>query len=122
MKIKIQSDGFTLRQQLAELVQKKVQKFSRLCSDLISIDVKFKLDKAGNKIKKLCGIRLVIPGHDMICNTQSYSFEEAVAKAVDALERQVEKRKKKTRKLVVAHGSDTAQLVLPVNQLIQPIF
>lgn len=122
MKIKIQSDGFTLRQQLTELVQKKVQKFSRLCSDLISIDVKFKLDKAGNKIKKLCGIRLVIPGHDMICNTQSYSFEEAVAKAVEALERQVEKRKKKTRSLVLAQSSYTAQLVLPANPLIQPIF
>jgi ribosomal subunit interface protein len=122
MKIKIQSDGFTLRQQLTELVQKKVQKFSRLCSDLISIDVKFKLNKTGNKIKKRCGMRLVIPGHDMICNTQSNSFEEAVAIAVEALERQVEKRKKKTRKLVLVQSSNTAQLVLTANPLIQPIF
>lgn len=97
MKITIQSVGFTAKQQLAALAKKKMQKFTRLCGDVIRIDVKLKLENAGATINKLCSIRLVISGYDMLCNTKSSSFEEAIAKAVEALERQIEKRKKKMR-------------------------
>lgn len=101
MKINIQSIGFRLKQQLSALAQKKVEKFKRLCGDAIRIEVQFKLDGAGTVENKLCGIRLVIPGYDMLSNIKSNSFEEAIAKAVEALERQIEKRKKKMRKQVI---------------------
>lgn len=98
MKIKVQSVGFELRQQLADLVQKKVKKFKRLCTDLMSVDIQFKLDSPGAAVNKLCSIRLVVPGYDLVSQTRAGSFELAVAKAVEALERQIEKRKKKQRK------------------------
>ena len=101
MKINIQSVGFTAREQLVALVQKKVEKFKRLCGGVIRIDVQFKLDNAGAAINKLCGIRLVIPGYDLLSNTKSNSFEAAISQAVEALERQIEKRKKKLRKQVL---------------------
>ena len=110
MKINIQSIDFKLRQQLAALVQKKVQKFKRLCGDIIRIDVQFKLDKTGTRGNKLCGIRLVIPGYDMLSNVKSKTFEEAIAKAVEALERQIEKRKKKMRKQVISQPGYLLQL------------
>jgi len=95
MKITIQSIDFTPRQELDFLVKSKVQKFTRLCADVISIEVKLRIDKSDTKENKVCGIRLVIPGNDMISNTQCKTFEEAVAEAVEALERQIEKRKTK---------------------------
>lgn len=98
MKIKVKSVGFTLRQQLADLVQKKVQKFKRLCADVMSVEVQFKLDGTNAAANKICSIRLVIPGYDILSQIKSTSFEAAVAKTVDALERQIEKRKKKQRK------------------------
>jgi putative sigma-54 modulation protein len=101
MKINIQSVGFTARQQLVALVQKKVEKFKRLCGDVIRIDVQFKLNNAGAAINKLCAIRLVIPGYDLLSHTKSNSFEAAVAIAIEALERQIEKRKKKQRRQVL---------------------
>jgi len=101
MKINIQSVGFTARQQLVALVQKKVEKFKRLCGGVIRIDVQFKLDNAGAVINKLCGIRLVVPGYDLLSHTKSNSFEAAISQAIEALERQIEKRKKKQRKQVL---------------------
>ena len=93
MKINIQYIDFTNRQELDFLVTSKVQKFTRLCPDVISIEVKLRIDKSDVKENKVCAIRLVIPGYDLLANTQSKTFEEAVAEAVEALERQIEKRK-----------------------------
>jgi ribosomal subunit interface protein len=95
MKINIQCIDFTSRQDLDFLVTSKVQKFTRLCADIISIEVKLRIDKSDIKENKVCAIRLVIPGNDMLANTQCKTFEEAVAEAVEALERQIEKRKTK---------------------------
>ena len=98
MRIKVQSVGFALKQQLADLVQKKVQKFKRLCADAMSVEIQFRLDNPGAETNKLCSMRLVIPGYDLVSQTRGNSFELAVSKAVEALERQIEKRKKKQRK------------------------
>jgi ribosomal subunit interface protein len=95
MKITIQCIDFTPRQELDFLVNRKVQKFTRLCADVISIEVKLRIDKSDTRENKVCGIRLVIPGNDMLSNAQCKTFEEAVAESVEALERQIEKRKTK---------------------------
>lgn len=102
MKINIQTIHFKFRQQLNEVLQKKLKKFNRLCEDIISIDVKLTLQTQGKRLNKLCGIRLVIRGNDMLCNTKGESFEEAIARAVEALERQIEKRKTKIKRQLTA--------------------
>jgi len=93
MKINIHSIDFTFSQKLNELLHKKLQKFGRLCGDAISIEVMLRLDKSDIKANKVCGIRLVIPGNDMLSRAQCRTFEETIAQAVDALKRQIEKRK-----------------------------
>jgi putative sigma-54 modulation protein len=98
MKINVQSVGFTLRQQLADLAQSKVKKLQHLCADIMSVEIQFKLDGVNATANKICNMRLVIPGYDMLSQIKSTSFETAVAKTVEALERQIEKRKKKQRK------------------------
>lgn len=102
MKINIQAINFSYRQQLYSTIEKKLKKLKRLCDAAISIDIKLTLNRQSAKVNKLCGIRLVVPGYDIISNTRSNSFEAAVAKAVEALERQVEKRKTKMRRQLIA--------------------
>ena len=43
----------------------------------------------------MCEIRLAIPGNDLLANAQCKTFEEAVAQCVEALEKQIKKRKTK---------------------------
>lgn len=101
MKIKIQAIHFNFKQQLNALLQKKLNKIQRICGDVISVDVKLTLDNAGAKFNKLCAIRLAVRGNDLQSNTQSSSFEEAIARAVEALERQIEKRKTKMKRQLI---------------------
>jgi putative sigma-54 modulation protein len=51
--------------------------------------------KSDIRANNVCGMRLVIPGNDMLSHAQCKTFEATIAQAVDALKRQIEKRKSK---------------------------
>ena len=93
MKIKIQSIAFTLRKEASDFIQNKVKKLTRFYREIISIEVSLKVDKSATKDNKVCKIRLIIPGNDMLSGAQCKSFEAAAVQAVEALERQIERRK-----------------------------
>lgn len=93
MKINIKSIAFTLRKELSDFVDSKVKKLKHLYSEIISIEISLKLNKSEKKDNKICRIRLVIPGYDMLADAQGKTFEAATAVAIEALERQIEKRK-----------------------------
>ena len=93
MKIKIQSIAFTLRKEVSDFIQNKVKKLTRFYREIISIEVSLKVDKSATRDNKVCKIRLIIPGNDMLSGAQCKSFEAATVQAVDALERQIERRK-----------------------------
>jgi ribosomal subunit interface protein len=93
MKINIQSIAFTLRQEVSDFIQNKVKKLTRFYRAIIGIEVSLKVDKSAAKDNKGCRIRLIIPGNDMLSDAQSKTFEAATVQAVDALERQIERRK-----------------------------
>ena len=93
MKINIQSIAFTLKKEASNFIQFKVKKLTRFYRDIISIEVSLKVDKSNTRKNKLCRIRLIIPGNDMFSSAQSKTFEAATAQAVEALERQIERRK-----------------------------
>ena len=95
MNIKIKTLGFSAKQELTKFVNEKVEKFAHLYDKIISCDVSFNLDKSDTNDNIVCDIRLVIPGNDLIATAQRKTFEEATAQAVEALERQIEKRKTK---------------------------
>ena len=103
MNIKIKTLGFTAKQELTDFVNEKVKKFSYLYDKIINCEVSFSLDKSDTNKNKVCDIRLVIPGNDLLSSVQCKTFEEATALAVEALERQIEKKKTKlnaTRKSI----------------------
>ena len=95
MKVNIQSIAFTLRKEVSDFIQNKVKKLTRFYKEIIGIEVSLKVDKSATNHNKVCRIRLIIPGNDMLSGAQCGTFEAATARAVDALERQIERRKTK---------------------------
>jgi len=95
MNITIQTLGFTAKQELTGFVHEKLERLSHFYDKIISSEVCFSVDKSDTKENKVCNIRLVIPGNDLLATHQCKTFEEATTLAVEALERQIEKRKTK---------------------------
>lgn len=95
MKVTVQSIAFTLKKEVSDFIQNKVKKLARFYRDIIGIEVFLKVDKPGTRNNKVCRIRLVVPGNDMLSGAKCQTFEAATAQAVVALERQIERRKTK---------------------------
>lgn len=90
MKIIIQTPDFKAQPELTDFVNEKVEKLSLFSDRIIESRVLLKIDKSENKENKVSEIRVVIPGNDLFASKQAKSFEEATAKAVDALKKQIE--------------------------------
>ncbi|MEP7143112.1 MAG: ribosome-associated translation inhibitor RaiA [Ferruginibacter sp.] len=95
MDIKIKGIGFTVRPELTDFVNKKVVKLSQFYDKIIGSDVSLSTEKSGTKENKLCDIRLIIPGNDLLASAQCKTFEEAVDQSVEVLVKQIEKKKYK---------------------------
>ena len=95
MQINIQSPGFTPRHNLIDFLNKKISKLTGLYGEIIGSNVCLKLDRSATKENKICSIRLLIPGYDLLVSAQYNKFEHAITEAVDMLKRQIKKRKTK---------------------------
>jgi len=93
MKLKFQTQGFTASEELTKLLYQKVAKLAQFFDKIIVAEVKMSSDSSDRNESKICNIRLIIPGNDLLANAQSKTFEEAIADAVEALKKQIEKRK-----------------------------
>ncbi len=97
MKIHIQTLDFTPRKSLLDLVNEKVGKLEKFSERIIESRVTLRVEKADKRDNKMCEIRVVIPGNDLFVKKQSETFEEAVQKATETLERQIKDWKEKLR-------------------------
>lgn len=95
MTTNIQSIGFTASEELTSFIKEKTAKLGQYLETIITSEVCLSTDKAESRENKVCDIRLVIPGNDLLASAQCKTFEEAAAKASEALERQIEKHKTK---------------------------
>ena len=95
MTTNIQSIGFTANEALTSFVKEKTAKLGQYLENIISSEVCLSTDKSDTKENKVCDIRLVIPGNDLLASAQCKSFEEATTQAADALIKQIEKHKTK---------------------------
>lgn len=95
MQINIQSPGFRLDPQLNGFVQEKVEKLFNYYSDLISIDITLRVSNSETKENKMCEIRLVIPGNDILASAQCKTFEEAVLSVVEIIKVRLKRKKSK---------------------------
>ena len=95
MKINIQSPGFKVNQQLNLFIQEKAEKLFNYYSDLISIEISLKISNSDTKENKVCEIRLVIPGNDILASAQCKTFEEAVLSVVETTKTRIKRKKSK---------------------------
>ena len=93
MEVKIQSVKFDASKQLIEFVEKKMSRLERFEGNSTGVDVILKLDKDSEKGNKVALVTLHVPGGDIVSEQRARTFEEAVDLALDALKRQIEKRK-----------------------------
>ena len=93
MKVNIQSVKFDASKQLIEFVEKKMSRLERFEDASTGVDVTLKLDKDDEKGNKLALVTLHVPGGDIVSEQRARTFEEAVDMALDAVKRQIEKRR-----------------------------
>ena len=93
MEVNIQSVKFDASKQLIEFVEKKMSRLERFEGNSTGVDVILKLDKDSEKGNKVALVTLHVPGGDIVSEQRARTFEEAVDLALDAVKRQIEKRK-----------------------------
>jgi len=97
MEIAIQSIHFESSKKLEVFIQKKVSRLSRFNDDVHSADVTLKVVKPETNDNKDASIRLHLSRTDLFAQETADTFEEAIDKCVNKLERQVVKHKEKQR-------------------------
>lgn len=95
MNVKIQSVKFDADKKLIDFTEGKLAKLERFAEDVILADVIMKLDKDNDNGNKVVNVRLEVPGDVLVSESRSKSFEESVDECIDALRKQIEKRKGK---------------------------
>lgn len=98
MDIKIQSIHFDATAQLQAFIEKKVNKLEKYCEDITSAEVVLRVVKPETSLNKEASIKLLVPRADDIYSQKiADTFEEAIDNAIDALIKQLQKNKEKTR-------------------------
>jgi putative sigma-54 modulation protein len=95
MEITIQAIHFEASKQLEAFIQKKVKRLAKFHDGVYSADVSLKVVKPETNENKDASVKLFTKGHDFFVEEIADTFEEAIDKCVNKLERQVVKFKEK---------------------------
>jgi len=97
MNITINTVHFDAGQKLTDHVNKKVNKLGQYFDGIIGAEVFLRLQNVPDDENKIAEIKLLIPGNDLFVKKQSKTFEEAINKAEETLNRQLTKYKEKLK-------------------------
>ena len=86
---------FDADQKLVDFIQKKVDKLETFYDRIIDGEVILKVEKEDSRDNKIVEIKLNLPGSQLFAKDNSKSFEAGVDTAVEALRRQLKKKKEK---------------------------
>ena len=95
MNMKIHSVRFDADQKLISFIESKLNKLSQFDDRIIGAEVFLRLDKNQNSENKVTEIRLNVSRNEFFAKKQCKSFEEATDQSVEALRRQLIKKKGK---------------------------
>ena len=98
MNIKMHSIRFDADQKLVEFVNTKVKKLPNVYDDILGAEVFLRLDKDSDRENKLVEIKLDVKGQTVFAKKQCKTFEQATDLSIDALKKQLVRRKEKIRK------------------------
>lgn len=95
VKVVVHSIHFDADRKLIEFIQERINKLSNFYGRIIEGEVFLKIDNGNTLENKVAEIKLKVPGTDLFAKKMSKSFEESTDVAVEALRRQLKKRKEK---------------------------
>ena len=96
MDVRIQAIHFDASEKLVAFINKKAERIARHYPALTAVDVTLKVVKPETAMNKQAIIKLTVPQEpELVADKTAVSFEEAIDLALEALDRQLEKRKDK---------------------------
>ena len=96
MEIAIKAIHFEMAEKLESFTNKKLEKLERRFDTISEIDVTYTLVKPETALNKEAGVKVSVPNNsDVFASKTADTFEEALDLALEAVERQLEKIKRK---------------------------
>jgi putative sigma-54 modulation protein len=95
MQVEIRSVHFTADIKLINFIKERLKKLEQIQDSIIDAEVFLKLENTNELTNKITEIKLNIPKAELFAKKQAKSFEEATDDAIEALRRQLRKRKGK---------------------------
>jgi putative sigma-54 modulation protein len=95
MDIKLHTVHFTADQKLINFVNEKVGKLELFYDGIVSAEVFLRLENNSEGENKVSELKVLTPGKELFAKKQAKSFEEATDLVVEALRKQVKKKKEK---------------------------
>lgn len=96
MEVRIKAIHFDIAERLTAFINKKVERLARRNEAINYVDVVLKVVKPETAMNKEVTIKIIEPNHpELVASKTADTFEEAVDNAIEALARQLEKRKDK---------------------------
>jgi putative sigma-54 modulation protein len=95
MEITIQAIKFDATDKLKSYIEKKMGKLEKFFDQTISSEVSLKVVKPETADNKQADVTLFVPNKKLFASKTANSFEQAVDECIAALEKQIERKKKK---------------------------
>lgn len=96
MDVRIQAIHFDATEKLVAFINKKAERLARHYPAITAVDVSLKVVKPETAMNKEAIVKITVPQQeDLVASKVADSFEEAVDLTLEALDRQLEKRKDK---------------------------
>lgn len=96
MDVRIQAIHFDVAEKLVAFVNKKAERLARHYPAISAIDFTLRVVKPETAMNKEAVVKITVPQQeDLVASKTADTFEEAVDLALEALDRQMEKKKEK---------------------------
>ena len=93
MDVRIQAIHFDAGERLVAFINKKAERLARHNSAITTVDVKLTVVKPETAMNKEAVVKVTLPQGETVAAKTADSFEEAVDLCLEAIEKQLEKRK-----------------------------
>ena len=94
MEVNVNAIHFEMSDRLSQFIQKKADRLYRRFDWLQSMEVNLRVVKPETSNNKEAGVKIAVPGSpDLFASKTADTFEEAIDLCLEALERQLERKK-----------------------------
>lgn len=93
MDVRIQAIHFDIADKLVSFINKKAERLARHNVNISTVDATLKVVKPETAMNKEAVVKVTAPQEEYVATKTANSFEEAIDLCLEAIERQMEKKK-----------------------------